>query len=268
MMRRLGYIPRVATSPESAVVPHQSRAPLRHGKPRLVLDRARAAKLRMPGRRRDIFASMRQRWMSGMSIVAVGLLAACGGGQSSSTTSQTTAKSPTTPSASAAPSGIRGRLLTKSELAGFTPADMKVFPNIATWLAQAQLPAAQVAGRQAICGVMAFARPLARTSLTAPTQPRCPSLSSFDRPRRLAPPLPPRSPGLRRERPEHSKPSRSTASPELRWGQAEFWNQHRVQRRALLLPGRRDEWGPDGNHQSERSRAASVSPAASVGEAT
>jgi hypothetical protein len=86
------------------------------------------------------------------------LVAGCGGSthKASSTTSSSTPA--TTPTASKPPSGIRGRLLTSDELAGFTSSGVAAYGSATQWLTSPdeQQPPAQAAAEKAMFGREGF----------------------------------------------------------------------------------------------------------------
>jgi len=85
-------------------------------------------------------------------LVCAILLAGCGGSSQKASTTSSGSTSSTTPAASATPSGIRGRLLTSNELAGFTSGGVAVYATAQEWVSNPndQQPAAQAAAEKAM----------------------------------------------------------------------------------------------------------------------
>jgi hypothetical protein len=77
------------------------------------------------------------------------LLAGCGGSGHKASTTRTGSTSSTAPATSTAPGGIRGRLLTSNELAGFTSGGVSVYTTAQEWVSSPpQQPAAQAAAEK------------------------------------------------------------------------------------------------------------------------
>lgn len=104
---------------------------------------------RIMGPRRGAF---RKQTTLCLVCTAAVLLAGCGGSSHKASSTSSVPTSSTTPAASATPSGIRGRLLTGNELAGFTSGGVAVYTTAQEWLSNPndQQPAAQAAAEKAM----------------------------------------------------------------------------------------------------------------------
>lgn len=92
-----------------------------------------------------------QRWaLVILAVVAATSLTGCGGSKSSATSTTSRGASGQAAGASSAAAGIRGRVLTEGELAGFTPAPRSAVEfTPEAWLTAAQTPPTQMASETA-----------------------------------------------------------------------------------------------------------------------
>jgi hypothetical protein len=82
-------------------------------------------------------------------VAVAGVLSGCGGGDKSSATTGSAASS-STAAASPPASGIRSRVLTSNELAGFRVADVSGYQTPDSWVSAEQVPARAAAAEKAM----------------------------------------------------------------------------------------------------------------------
>lgn len=91
---------------------------------------------------------VRRTLTTGVAVAVV--LSGCGGGGDGASTTTGGSASSSTTAASAPTSGIRSRVLTGNEFAGFHPAGVSVYKTPKSWVALEQLPADQAAAETAM----------------------------------------------------------------------------------------------------------------------
>jgi hypothetical protein len=85
-----------------------------------------------------------------LGVAAAILLTGCGSSGHKASTTASTPRSSTAGAANPPPSGIRARLLTKNELAGFNPVGVSVYKTPSDWISAGQVPSDQATAEKAM----------------------------------------------------------------------------------------------------------------------